>query len=225
MKDTEKMNRLKWLRSRLSKDDLGMIEEAIRKAELNTSGEIIPLVVRRSSTIGHIPLTLILFFISSWLITDRIASFYTNRSSLDSPLLSLSALALILFLTAILTKREWVQRLLTPRYDQILQVNQRAEVEFFTSNIKKTIGSTGVLIMLSLMERRAVVLADKAVNDKLPPETWNKVIEEIISQVKNKNIAEGMVVGIKLCGEILAQNLPILPDDTNELANHLVIKE
>ena len=32
------------------------IEAAIARAEARTSGEIVPLLVRRSSTVGHVPL-------------------------------------------------------------------------------------------------------------------------------------------------------------------------
>lgn len=219
------MDRPKWLSSRVSQSELSELEEAVRKAELNTSGEIVPLIVRRSSTIGHIPLTLILLLTSVWLIGDRLLFFYTGISVFDSLLLTFGPILFILCLTIILSRREWVQRILTPRDDQALQVNQRAEIEFFTSNIKKTMESTGVLIMLSLVERRAVVLADKAINEKLPPETWDHVIKEIILGVKNKNIAEGMTTGVKLCGDLLSSHFPIRPDDVNELPNHLIIKE
>ena len=56
------MNRPKWIRSRLSSEDLKSIEEAVGKMEQKTSGEIVPMIVRRSSTVGHIPLTLIFTF-------------------------------------------------------------------------------------------------------------------------------------------------------------------
>ena len=224
-KNMTTVDRPQWLSSRVSQNELSDLEEAVRKAELNTSGEIVPLIVRRSSTIGHIPLTLILLLTSVWLIGDRLLYFYTGISSFDSPLLTLGPTLFILCLTVILSQREWIQRILTPRNDQALQVNQRAEIEFFTSNIKKTMESTGVLIMLSLMERRAVVLADKAIKEKLPPETWDHVIKEIILGVKNKNIAEGMITGVRICGDLLSPHFPIRPDDVNELPNHLIIKE
>ena len=214
----------KWLSERLSSDDLDSIEKAIHKAELKTSGELVPIIVRRSSTIGHVPLTLLLFFTTLWFIVDWILNLYTNIALLESPLFMGGGLIFILLLTRILSPLEWVERVLTPRYDQSLQVNQRAEIEFFESNIRETRDATGILIMISLMEHRAVVIADKAINDKLPPETWDKVIHEMILGIKNKNIAEGMIKGIDICGNLLSQHFPLLPDDTNELPNHLIIK-
>ena len=134
-------------------------------------------------------------------------------------------LIVISLLARILSPLEWIERSLIPPYDQALQVNQRAEIEFFESNINETKNSTGVLLMLSLMERRAVVLADKTISDKLPSETWNEVIEKMISGIKNKNIAEGMIEGVNLCGELLSRHFPLPAGDTNELPNRIVIKD
>ncbi len=49
-----------------SQEDRKIIAEAVRKAELGTTGEIVPMVVARSSVIGHVPyiLTLIMITVS-----------------------------------------------------------------------------------------------------------------------------------------------------------------
>ncbi len=219
------MDRPKWIRSRLSSDDFRLIEEAVGKVEKKTSGEVVPMIVRRSSTIGHVPLTLLLFLIVIWFLSDWIFSLYTEIALLESPLYMVLGLVIIFFLTRILSPLEWVQRILTPCHDQALQVNQRAEIEFFESDIRETKNSTGVLLMLSLMERRAVVLSDKTISDKLSPETWKKVIDRMISGIRNKNVAAGMIEGIDICGELLSKHFPLPPGDINELPNHLVIKD
>lgn len=215
----------KWLRSRLSPEEGKAIEEAIKKAEQKTSGEIVPLIVRRSSTIGHVPLCLLLLLTNMSLILEGGIQFYTQSPLLlSSPLFMLGALVTLLLLTRILSPLEWVQRILTPRQDQALQVNQRAEIEFFEAHMGETQAATGILLMLSLMEHRAVVLADKAINDKLPPDTWHQVIGEMTYGIKSQNISQGMIAGIHRCGELLAQHFPLPPNDTNELSNQLIIK-
>ena len=221
----KKSERPGWISSKLSQKDFDSIEQSIHQAELKTSGEIVPMIVRRSSTIGHIPLTLLMILTNFWLIGDWIFHFYYHKSSFNSPLLVFSGIILVFLLTRILSPMNWIERLLTPKQDQALQVEQRAEIEFFESDIKKTKDSTGILLMLSLMEHRAVVLADRAISEKLPPEIWDEVIKTMISGVKNKNIAQGMIDGIKLCGELLSKHFPIKPDDTNELSNQLIVKD
>ena len=51
----------------------------------------------------------------------------------------------------------------------------RRAVELFRAGCElKTRGRTGILIYLSLGERRAEILADKAIADKVEPEVWGK---------------------------------------------------
>ena len=59
----------KWLKSYLKKEDLSSLEKAVAQAESQTSGEIVPMVVRHSSTLGHVPLTLFLFGITLLFLT------------------------------------------------------------------------------------------------------------------------------------------------------------
>ena len=102
---------------------------------------------------------------------------------------------------------------------------QRAELEFYESNIQQTSGSTGILIFVSLMERKVIVLADKAINDQLPKETWQNAVDLIVTGLKAKNMALGLKNAIEFIGNTLEGPLPIKTNDTNELSNHLVIKE
>jgi len=76
-----------------------------------------------------------------------------------------------------------------------------------------------------LLEHRAVILADKAINDKVSKDTWEKVCDELVVGIKTKNLGDAMVSTIESCGRIMTPHFPIQHDDTNELKNHLVIKE
>jgi putative membrane protein len=114
---------------------------------------------------------------------------------------------------------------MTPDSDLIHQCNLRAELEFWKAGIQKTQGSTGILLFISVVERRAVVLADEAIAKILPPETWQTVIERLLEGARRKDLAEGFSKAIELCGELLAKNFPRASDDKDELANQLIIKE
>ena len=109
--------------------------------------------------------------------------------------------------------------------DQAQQVDMRAQIEFYESNIHKTAGDTGVLLLVSLMEHRAVVLADEAIDEKVPYETWEEVIRVMIDGIKKGHVGLGLAAAIERCGEILAEEFPIAEDDENELRDHLIIKE
>lgn len=212
-----------WLKSYLTTEQLQHIADAVKQAESTTSGEIVPMIVRRSSTVGHVPVIG---------LSVLVALFF----ALDGPGVQgdwlghhwawyLGDVAVLLMVGGLLSRLSWVQRLLTPRSDQAVQVDMRAEIEFYRSEIKKTRDSTGVLIFVSLLERRAVVLADKAINDRVPADTWKDLCGVLTSGIKKKEMGVAFAQAIGKCGDILTPLFPIKPDDKNELKDQLVIKE
>ena len=118
-----------------------------------------------------------------------------------------------------------VERLLTPRPDQMRQVDLRAQVEFYELGLSQTEARTGVLLLVSLMEHRAVVLADHGISQKLDDAIWQEVVDLMIEGVKGGDLARGMCEAIDRCGELLAAHFPIAEGDANELRDHLIVKE
>lgn len=213
-----------WARAQLGADGVARVEDSIAEAESRTSGEIVPMLVRRSSTVGHVPmLTFTLLLLCVWL--GDVAFWFDTW--LGGPhWLSLGLAWLLAGVLAVgLSRVDAVQRALTARPDQIQQVEMRAEVEFFEHGIGQTEGSTGILLFVSLMEHRAVVLADRAIAEELDADVWQEVVDLMIQGVRSKDLAEGMSAAIHRCGDLLSPRFPIAPADANELRDHLVIKE
>jgi putative membrane protein len=127
-------------------------------------------------------------------------------------------------ITAILYRLPLVQRILTNKLDREAQVSMRALNEFYQLGMTKTRDQTGILIYLSMMEHQVVVLADEGISSKLPPETWQGVVDLVLQGKKDKDLESGIIAAIARCGEILSSQFPIKDDDTNELSNHLIIK-
>jgi putative membrane protein len=75
------------------------------------------------------------------------------------------------------------------------------------------------------MEHRAVVLADQSIAEKIDPNSWQELIDLMIQGVKRGDLAAGMSQAIERGGELLSAHFPIPENDTNELHDHLVIKE
>lgn len=207
----------------LSEKDLKQIKDAVTRAEKKTSGEIVPIIVRRSSTIGHVPLVLLCFF--------SMLYFALNVSSLQSKYLGnhwawyFIDMFLVLGVTLIFSRMKWVQRNLVSQRDREEQVQMRAELEFYESNIKNTKAATGILLFVSLLERRAVVLADTGINEKVPKETWVDVCNTLVSGIRAGSIAKGFCDAIDKSQVILTPYFPVQPDDTNELSDNLVVKD
>ncbi len=212
-----------WANTYIRKENLEGILQSIRNAEAKTSGEIIPMIVKQSSATGHVPLvvaclTMIVILILTILNPNHTTSdYYYLWYILD--------MAVIGAATYILPRCNFVKRLFTRPSDQAYQVGLRAEVEFYEAGLQKTVGATGILLFVSLLERRAVVLADKAIADKLPPTTWEEICQILIVGSKNREMEKAFIQAIDKCGGILAQHFPRQTDDQNEVTDHLIIKD
>ena len=212
-----------WARRALGNDGAERIEAAIAEAESHTSGEIVPILVRRSSTVGHVPLVSFTLLLLCVFLSDLPA----RLAELGGPSWAwLGACWLLAGGLALgLSRLDAVQRLLTPRLDQMQQVDQRAEIEFYELEMSQTQDRTGILLFVSLMEHRAVVLADHSIAEKLDAEIWQELVDLMIQGVKRGDLAAGMTQAIQRCGELLSPHFPVASDDINELRDHLVVKE
>lgn len=213
----------KWSRDFLTNEAFHKIENAVAAAELRTAGEIVPIVVRRSSTLGHV--SAIVFLGLGLLSSPGVYWLTFFAHDLWITLAGLVCVAAVLMLGVFMTKSTRIQRLLVTAEDRQAQVMQRAQLEFYHFGLNTTRDATGILLFVSLLERQVVVLADKAIAEKLPPNTWAEVRDRLIEGIRHGDLASGFASGIEECGRILAEHFPIRSDDTNELANHFVIKE
>jgi len=212
-----------WAHRVLGDEGAERIEAAIAAAESHTSGEIVPILVRRSSTVGHVPLTSFTLLLLCVYLSDLPA----HLSGLGGPYgVWLGACwGLAAGLALGLSRFDAIQRMLTPRIDQGRQVDLRAQVEFYELEMSQTQGRTGILLFVSLLEHRAVVLADHSIAEKLDAETWQELVDLMIQGVKRGDLAAGMSQAIQRCGELLTPHFPVADGDVNELRDHLVVKE
>ncbi len=209
------------MKVQLTDTELTKLSAVIGEMEESTSGEIRLMIVRRSSVIGHIPelLGLILLsitFVGVWFFRHDFVEHWWVWPAMFGVSMALSLVG---------ARSQFIQRALSSSHDLEAQVWTRAEVEFGREIKGRTRSATGVLLFLSLMERRAVVLADQGIAGKLPPETWDQVVRVILSGPATGRWAEKLEEAIRLCGRLLAEHFPQEPGDTNELPNAVIIKD
>lgn len=214
-----------WLKGYLKNKEVQIVEEAVAAAELKTSGEIVPVIVRSSSTVGHVPLVLFLFILSLGGVLSPILRSWDWFLVLPSSIEVLVILMVAAIFASVAGRWSFLQRSLVPLSDRRDQAFARAELEFYHSRMSETRDGTGVLIFVSLLERQVVVLADRGIDSVMEASTWDEVLQDVLSGIKKKNMKEGLVQAIHRCGDILSEHFPIQPDDENELSNKLIIKE
>jgi len=98
-----------------------------------------------------------------------------------------------------------------------------AEAEFQKLKMDETVDRTGILILIVLKEKAFYILADKGIDDKVDPGTWDSVRNEIQGEFRIGHYTQGIIRGIEIMGEILSEHFPIKPEDTNELSNKVVV--
>ncbi len=215
-------NKFKWLNGYLTHTQVLDIEQAIADAELKTSAEIVPVVVRQSINVSHVPLCLFLILA---LISFALASSLAESLNWQIWQAELILLALSWLGGAAMARLPQLQRVFVSQYELEGSVARRAELEFYSSNIRNTVGSTGVLIFISLLEHRVVVLADKEIARRLPNETWAQAVTLVVGEIKKGQLSTGLHRVIQTMSETLSSYYPAEAHNPNELANRLVIRE
>lgn len=104
-------------------------------------------------------------------------------------------------------------------FEKNKNIRKLAEEEFFRRHVDKTRDKTGILIFLLLKDRQFFILADKGINEKVPPNTWDAIKDNMQEMFVRGYFAKGIIHGIEKVGKILAANFPIKPDDKDEISN------
>jgi putative membrane protein len=198
-----------------STKDRDTIEHAIIDAEKQTSGEIIPVI---ASVSGRYDRAEDIFGLIFSLIC-------VSWSSFNFDLTSILLTILFSFIIGVLLTHffPFLRLPFIAKSETAEEVDRAAAAAFQQHRLRNTKDSTGILIYISLYEHQVRVLGDDAISAKLSHADWSQICETIVNGFKQKQYTHGIVDGIKLAGQLLAQHFPIKEEDTNELANELII--
>jgi putative membrane protein len=215
------------LRQSLKESDLERIKTAVKNAEEKISGEIVPVIVDRSGdyTIALYKGSLIgasLTFITV-VVLDRFVIKDAVNTLFYDPVFILLLVILGGVLGAILPYfSDSVKRILVARRYQDLVTRQTAENAFLEEEVFNTRQRTGIMIFVSFFEHEVIVMADKGISKIVDQKQWDNIVQNIIAEIKNGKIVEGLEKGITQCGEILLEKgFQKRIDDINELRDDL----
>lgn len=100
-------------------------------------------------------------------------------------------------------------------------VLDRATAVFKTLSMHKTKERNGVLLYLSVNDRKFAIIGDTGINAVVPADFWDSTKEIVISHFKKGEFTEGLLAGIELTGNHLKQYFPHQKDDVNELPDEI----
>lgn len=192
-----------------SKADLDAVTDAVRKAELKSSGELaVQLASRSHRWLLERIIDVALFGIACFTVALFLArpdwGMYYNVS--QGLLYGVIGFAVGWFVWPFVLKSQ-------RRRNRI--VWKRALKLF--SQLTLTRGHTGVLIFMSLEEDQVALVADKGIAEKVVPGYWNAQHAVIAKAMRAGNHAEGLVQAINEIGDELGRYFPHQDDDINEI--------
>jgi putative membrane protein len=202
----------------LSAADLDELHAAVREAERRTVGEIVPVVVERADDHPD----------ARWLAALVVA---LAGSALLSEHLPWGAPALVLAAQVLLGALGYALASALPGFARAFVGERRAsEVaeeqalqEFQRLELQRTEAATGVLLFVSLFERRVVVLGDRGIDEKIGA-GWTEIDRAVLAGVERGALKAGLVEAIGRCGGVLAEHFPYRAGDRNELPDRVVVR-
>ena len=199
-------------------DEQERIRQAVIAAESKTSGEIVPMLVTSSARYTEVELLgliagLFAGMLAEFFWGDPWGSHYFNLW----PVLG----ALVGFL---ICRVSTVKRLLSSQHRIADAVHVLALASFTEQGLHYTKDHTGILLFVSLLEHRVEMLADRGINEKVEPGTWDEVVAMIKTGLRSGAACASFCNAIERCGAILATHFPRQPDDKDELSNRLITK-
>ena len=220
---------------RLTAEDHAKVSAAIAEAEGKSSAEIVAVVSELSDPYHDVALhwaVLALIAVLAWAAAcptclnwwmDLILGGWRPEPSLRETLTFLMILAVLKFTAVLLILKYMPLRIaLTPGAAKARRVRRRAVSLFRTGAEQRTVGRTGVLIYLSLRERRAEIVGDEAITKVTTPETWGEAMAALIVEVKAGRPGDGIVAAVQQVGAVLSEHFPRSDADINEIPDKLI---
>nr|WP_320113949.1 TPM domain-containing protein [uncultured Desulfuromonas sp.] len=201
----------------LSEAQQNKIRQAVAQAESTTSGEIVPLILPSAGEYQHVEirfgalLSMALTLFLLWWIPA-------------APLWGVAAVMAASYLLGGLVVR------ITPGLKRFLvgtetlndTVSEKAFTLFIQQGLHYTRDATGILILVSLFEKRVEILADRGINEKVDQQQWQQAVDTIVEGLHQDTMVDSLCRAIESCGTLLAQHCPQREDDENELPDLIV---
>src|SRR5512138_926992 len=178
------------------------IAEAVKRAEALSRGQLVPVVVAKSDPYAETSYR-----------GGVLAAALATAAALAIPYpLTLGELALLQLaagaLGALLAAWDPIERVLAGRSTQEHAVMARARLAFQEHGLARTVDGTGVLVFASLFERRAVILGDHGIHERMKDGEWEKALAALTEGLHDGDPARGFIEAIALCGAGLAMHFP-----------------
>ncbi len=213
-----------------------IVTAAVAEAEARTAGEIVTVLADRSDGYTDVALlwAVAISFTAMALVTafpdvftglaDRMLGRWSHVWTPGELLTLVTGVGLVAFL-AMWALQAWqpLKFALIPGPVKHARVRAAAVRHFKVGADRRTHGRTGVLLYLSMREHRAEIVADEAIAGKVDAEVWGRAMADMLGEIRQGKVAQGLAAGVRDVGEVLAEHFPRSQDDVNELPDRLIV--
>lgn len=187
------------------------LTSCVREIEKATDAELVLIVRARSGSYRHVDYLFgaILAFAGLNFLLFSPVNFQVYWVAID--------VALLFILGTFLSSRSsTIRYFLSHKRRRSEAVRTGAAAMFYEAGIANTDAEMGVLVYLSLLERRLELIADRGVLKAVPSLDWNQSLFEL-HEAGRKPEPETLLKGLRDLGKLLAQHLPPTGKNPNEL--------
>ena len=211
-----------------SDGDKDRIRQAVGKAEAMTSGEIVTMIVDQSDGYhdGEVLGSVIVAGMAALIISAGVH--YGGLSyhiPLDMTIWSYVPLVFILYFPFrfIFSVIPWLKLPFINKNRIMNAVRERAVRAFFEKRLYKTRDENGILIFISLLERKVWILGDRGIDTHIGNDTWMVMAREVSAGIGKGRGCDALCSVIGQIGELLARHFPRRSGDVNELTDELLL--
>ena len=207
----------------LSEDERARVSAAVAAAEKRTVGEIVVMIISASY---HYPMANVTgaaaFALALGLLLTPLTGGWLWIGNQNMWLFLGLFAVFFIFFHEVIRRTLWLKRYFISRKEINAEVKEAAVTHFFNHGLYRTQDKTGVLVLISVFERRVWVLADQGINARVPEGQWEDIVEMITDGIKQKRPADAVCAAVEKIGDLLKAHFPIKPDDTDELKNVII---
>ena len=97
----------------------------------------------------------------------------------------------------------------------------KAKNLFHHLKMDETALKNGVIIYISIEDKKVAVFGDQGINQVVEPDFWDSTLAKMTEQFKSGNMVEGINAGLKEAGDRLKYYFPKSDNDINELPDEI----
>ena len=187
------------------------LAQCIKEIEASTDAELVLIIRARSGSYTHADY--LFGFIVSVIILLFVLFSPIEFHQIWVPIDVAIAFAAGAFISS---RSNFLRRLFSTEKYRLKVTRTAAAAMFYEAGIANTNAEMGVLIYLSLLERKLELIADRGVLRRVPAQEWNRELAEL-ERIGHKPEPTSFVLAIREFGTLLTSHVPATGENPNEL--------